>query len=78
MLQEDAKKSSERIDNLEIDNYGLKKLIMKLKDDQRILLELCYFKGYSYGEISGALNIPVENVNKKIREAVMYLRAELN
>lgn len=77
MFEGEEKKTSQRIASLEIDNYGLKKVIMKLKDEQRILLELCYYKGYTYEEIAEALNIPVETVNKKLRMAVLDLRAAL-
>lgn len=76
-LVQQADKISEKIANLEIDNYGLKKLITKLKDEQRILLDLCYYKGYTYDEIAEALNIPVETVNDKLRMAVLELRAAL-
>ncbi len=77
VLIQQADKISEKIAHLKIDNYGLKKLIAKLKDEQRILLDLCYYKGYTYDEIAEALNIPVETVNKKLRMAVLELRAAL-
>jgi len=76
-LENQQKKSSERIANLEIDNYGLKKVIMKLKAEQKILLSLCYFKGYTYDEIAEALNIPVETVGTKLRAALLDLKAAL-
>ncbi len=76
-LVQQAEKTSEKIVNLEIDNIGLKKLIMKLKDEQRILVDLCYYKGCTYDEIAEALNIPIETVSKKLRMAVIELRAAL-
>lgn len=76
-LVKQAEQTAEKIAGLEIDNYGLKKLITKLKDDQRILLDLCYYKGCTYDEIAKTLDIPVETVSKKLKMAVLELRAAL-
>jgi RNA polymerase sigma-70 factor (ECF subfamily) len=76
-LEKQAEQTVEKIAGLEIDNYGLKKLIIKLKDDQRILLDLCYYKGYTYDEIAKTLDIPVETVSKKLKMAVLELKAVL-
>lgn len=76
-LVKQAEQTSKKIVGLEIDNYGLKKLITKLKDDQRILLDLCYYKGCTYDEIAKTLDIPVETVSKKLKMAVLELRAAL-
>ncbi len=76
-LVKQAEQKAEKIGGLEIDNYGLKKIIIKLKDDQRILLDLCYYKGYTYDEIAKTLDIPVEMVSKKLKMAVLELKAVL-
>ena len=70
-------KSSEKIEALQLDNYGLKKAIMKLQDEQRKLLTLCYYKGYTHDEAAKALNISVEAVNVKLKAALLELRAAL-
>lgn len=58
-----------------IDDYGLKKLISKLKDEQRLLIDLSYFQGYSHEQIATALHIPLGTVKTRIRSALTQLRA---
>ena len=77
ILQQEEDITSGKIESLEIDNYGLKRVIMELKNEHKILLDLCYYKGYTYEEIAAALHIPVETVNKKLRVAILELRALL-
>lgn len=66
-----------KVANVEIDNYGLKKVIMKLKDEHRMLVELCYYQGLSYDEIAKALNIPVDSVQPGLKTALLELRTLL-
>ncbi len=63
--------------NLEMDNYGLKKVIMKLNEEQKILVDLCYYRGFTHDEIAKELNIPIENVKSGLRVAVLELRTLL-
>ena len=58
-----------------IDDYGLKKLILKLKDEQRLLIDLSYFQGYTHEQIATALHIPLGTVKTRIRSALIQLRA---
>jgi len=58
-----------------IDDYGLKKLILKLKDEQRLLIDLSYFQGYTHEQIASALHIPLGTVKTRIRSALNQLRA---
>jgi RNA polymerase sigma-70 factor (ECF subfamily) len=58
-----------------IDDYGLKKLILKLKDEQRLLIDLSYFQGYTHEQIATALHIPLGTVKTRIRTALIQLRA---
>ncbi len=60
--------------NLETDKIGLRKLIMELKDEQRVLVELAYFQGYTQDEISKLLNIPLGTVKTRLRSALIQLR----
>jgi RNA polymerase sigma factor (sigma-70 family) len=57
-----------------IDDYGLKKLILKLKDEQRLLIDLSYFQGYTHEQIATALHIPLGTVKTRIRSALTQLR----
>jgi len=58
-----------------IDDYGLKKLLLKLKDEQRLLIDLSYFQGYTHEQIATALHIPLGTVKTRIRSALTQLRA---
>lgn len=59
---------------LSTDDYGLRKLINRLKEDQKILVELSYFQGFTHEEISKSLNIPLGTVKTRIRSALSQLR----
>lgn len=56
------------------DNIGLKKIVNKLKEDQRVLVELSYFQGYTQDEISKMLNVPLGTVKTRLRKALSELR----
>jgi RNA polymerase sigma factor (sigma-70 family) len=62
---------------LGVDTIGLRKVLEKLKDDQRRLIELAYFKGYTHEEIAGLEQIPLGTVKTRIRNALIQLRAYL-
>ena len=61
-----------------IDDFGLKKVIMKLKDEQRLLIDLSYFQGYTHEQIAQALHIPLGTVKTRIRSALTQLRGLLS
>jgi len=56
------------------DDVGLKKVLTRLKEDHRVLIDLSYFQGYTHEEIAKALNIPLGTVKTRIRSALMQLR----
>ena len=56
------------------DDYGLRKLVSKLKDEQKVLVELSYFQGFTHEEIARTLNIPLGTVKTRIRSALTQLR----
>lgn len=58
-----------------IDLLGLRKLLEKLKTEQRVLIELAYFKGYTHEEIAEIEEIPLGTVKTRIRTALQQLRA---
>ncbi len=60
-----------------IDDFGLKKQLQKLKDEQRLLIDLSYFQGYTHDQISKALDIPLGTVKTRIRTALIQLRTLL-
>jgi RNA polymerase sigma-70 factor (ECF subfamily) len=56
------------------DKIGLRKLVTGLKDDQKVLVELAYFEGYTQDEISKLLNVPLGTVKTRLRSALLQLR----
>lgn len=63
--------------NIETDKIGLRKLITNLKEDQKVLVELAYFQGYTQDEISKLLNMPLGTVKTRLRSALINLREVL-
>ena len=61
-----------------IDDYGLKKIILKLKEEHRQLIDLSYFQGYTHEQIAQALDMPLGTVKTRIRTALSQLRALLS
>jgi RNA polymerase sigma factor (sigma-70 family) len=62
---------------LNVDNIGLRKILDKLKPEQRVLIELAYFKGYTHEEIAQIENVPLGTVKTRIRNALLQLREYL-
>jgi RNA polymerase sigma-70 factor (ECF subfamily) len=57
-----------------VDDVGLKKVLTRLKSEQRVLIDLSYFQGFTHEEISKMLNIPLGTVKTRIRSALIQLR----
>lgn len=60
-----------------VDDFGLKKVLSKLKDEHRQLIDLSYYQGYTHEQISKALDIPLGTVKTRIRTALTQLRTLL-
>ena len=60
-----------------VDDYGLKRVLLKLKEEQRLLIDLSYFQGYTHEQIAKALDIPLGTVKTRIRSALTQLRTYL-
>ena len=60
-----------------VDTIGLRKVLEKLKEEQRILIELAYFKGYTHEEIAELQKMPLGTVKTRIRNALIQLRGLL-
>lgn len=63
--------------NIETDGIGLRKLITNLKEEQKVLVELAYFQGYTQDEISKLLSLPLGTVKTRLRSALIQLRGLL-
>ncbi|MEO5905276.1 MAG: sigma factor-like helix-turn-helix DNA-binding protein, partial [Saprospiraceae bacterium] len=48
-----------------------------LDENNRVVLEYAYLKGYTQQEISDSLNIPLGTVKTRIRKAITVLRDQL-
>jgi RNA polymerase sigma-70 factor (ECF subfamily) len=59
------------------DDYGLKKVIHKLKNEERILIDLSYYQGFTHDQIAKALNIPLGTVKTSLRNALTQLKTML-
>ena len=58
-----------------LNDFGLKKLLNELKEEQRTLVELSFFQGYTHEEISKIIGIPLGTVKTRIRAALKKLRS---
>lgn len=56
------------------DTLGVKELVLKLKPEQKQIVELVYFGGYTHAEVSEHLEIPLGTVKTRLRSAIIELR----
>jgi RNA polymerase sigma factor (sigma-70 family) len=63
-----------QVNETSIDRIGLSKFLGKLRPEQRVLIELAYFKGYTHDEIAQIEDIPLGTVKTRIRSALIQLR----
>lgn len=57
-----------------IADVGLKKVLSKLKNEWRELIDLSYFQGFTHEEIAKMLDMPLGTVKTRIRSALIHLR----
>lgn len=57
-----------------INAIGLGDLVSKLTEEQQIIIDYIYFKGYTQQEVSDELGIPLGTVKTRARLAVVELR----
>ena len=69
----DDSKMAERFDAM-----GLRKQLVNLKPEQRSIIDLAYFNGYTQDEISKQMGIPLGTVKTRMRSAILELRKILN
>ena len=62
---------------VECRQYWRTEMLEKLKIEQRVLIELAYFKGYTHEEIAEIESIPLGTVKTRIRSALIQLREHL-
>jgi RNA polymerase sigma factor (sigma-70 family) len=57
-----------------IEGIGLKKLVESLEQEQKVIIDLLYFKGFTQSEAAEQLNIPLGTVKSRVRLAMNKLR----
>jgi RNA polymerase sigma factor (sigma-70 family) len=57
---------------------GIKDLVQTLQPEQRLILELVYFKGYTHVEAADELGIPLGTIKTRLRMAIIQLRKHFN
>ena len=60
------------------ETIGVRQLMQHLKPDQKNILDLVYFEGYTQMEVAEDLNIPLGTVKTKIRLSILTLRKYFN
>lgn len=58
----------------DINSIGIKDLLQKLPEEQQIIIDFLYFKGYTQQEVSDELNIPLGTVKTRARNAIKELQ----
>lgn len=89
-LRKTKKESNSEIQNLSNDvgmrsdlvtnpeTIGMKSMLLKLPEEQRILIDYVYFRGYTQSEIAEELDMPIGTVKTRIRAAMGELRKWFN
>jgi RNA polymerase sigma factor (sigma-70 family) len=57
---------------------GIRDLVQKLKPEQKSILDLVYFKGYTHVEAAEELGIPLGTIKTRLRMAIQELRKHFN
>ncbi|MDB5116645.1 MAG: sigK [Mucilaginibacter sp.] len=57
---------------------GIKELVQTLRPEQKSILDLVYFKGYTHVEAADELGIPLGTIKTRLRMAIIELRKYFN
>jgi RNA polymerase sigma-70 factor (ECF subfamily) len=63
-----------RAEGVRPDHIGLAEIIDKLDPNEKLLIDLMYFKGYTQAEIAEEYNMPLGTVKTRLRSATINLR----
>ena len=63
-----------KTDGIRPEHIGLAELVDKLDPNEKFLIDLMYFKGYTQTEIPQEYNIPLGTVKTRLRSATLNLR----
>ncbi len=62
---------------MQIDHIGIREIVDGLSPDQKMVIELIYFQGYTQAEVSEEFGIPLGTVKSRVRLAMNYLRDKI-
>jgi len=57
---------------------GIRDLVQKLKPEQKSILDLVYFNGYTHVEAADELGVPLGTIKTRLRMAIQQLRKSFN
>jgi len=60
------------------ETLGLRELVDKLNPDQKAILDLVYFRGFTHVEAAEELDLPLGTVKTRLRNAIITLRKVFN
>ena len=63
-----------RNDTFKPENIGVREMLEKLLPEQKIIIDMVYFQGYTQSDVSEKLGIPLGTVKTRIRSAISHLR----
>ena len=69
---------SERNTTFKPELLGVKEMVGTLKPEQKVILDLVYFKGYTHVEASDELGVPLGTIKTRLRMAILELRKHFN
>jgi RNA polymerase sigma-70 factor (ECF subfamily) len=61
--------------SINLDTIGLKDMLKKLPEEQQLVIDFLYFRGYTQQEVSDELMIPLGTVKTRARTAVKELQS---
>lgn len=64
----------ESLSNQQVDGIGMKEVVGSLRDEEKFIVEMIYFKGYTQSEISEEFDIPLGTVKTRLRMALKNMR----
>ncbi len=76
-LPDSVSNSARLSEEQQMKDPALRRIVSHLGEQNRLIIELLYFKDYTQKEVSEELNIPLGTVKSRVRKAIMQLREML-
>ena len=61
-----------------VPDVGLMKVLDSLREEERIVIDMVYFKGYTQSDVTKKTGIPLGTVKTRLRMALINLRKKIN